>query len=265
VSARPFPGRNVKAGEKNATLVREIQRRLNEAGCGPIPVSGAFETRTAAAVRLFQARFPDANGTPLKVDGVVGPVTWAALFPDAPPQPPRPVPPLLAATLAAAAGEVGVMETPPGSNRGERVDEYLRAVGLDPAGGVYAWCAAFVYWCFGKGAAATGRANPLPRTAGALALWRGAGAAGARQISALEAKATPSLVGPGQVFVLATGGGFGHVGLVESVASGVLTTIEGNTNDGGSREGVGVFRRTGLNGRKVASINKGFLDVATPR
>jgi len=104
--------------------------------------------------------------------------------------------------------------------------------------------------CFGKGAAATGRANPLPRTAGALALWRGAGAAGARQISALEAKATPSLVGPAAGFVLATGGGFGHVGLVESVASGVLTTIEGNTNDGGSREGVGVFPRTGLNGRQ---------------
>jgi len=264
VSARPFPGRTVKAGETNVPLVREIQQRLNESGCGPIPVSGAFDARTAAAVKLFQARFPDPNGTPLKVDGVVGPVTWAALFPDAPLPPPRPLSPLLAATLAAAGGEVGIMEDPPGSNRGERVDEYLRAVGLDPAAGNYAWCAAFVYWCFGKGAAASGTANPLPRTGGALALWRGAGAAGARQISASEAKATPSLVGPGQIFVLATGGGFGHVGLVESVASGVLTTIEGNTNDGGSREGVGVFRRTGPNGRKVGSINKGFLDVAPP-
>jgi hypothetical protein len=264
VSARPFPGRAVKAGETNATLVREIQRRLNEAGCGPIPVSGSFDAPTTAAVRLFQARFTDANGTPLKVDGVVGPVSWAALFPDAPPPPSRPVPPLLAAALDAARGQVGVLEVPPGSNRGPRVDEYLRAAGLDPAGGSYAWCAAFVYWCFGKGAAATGRANPLPKTAGALALWRRAGAAGARQISASEAKATPSLVRPGQIFVLATGGGFGHVGLVESVAAGVLTTIEGNTNDGGSREGVGVFRRAGPNGRKVASINKGFLDVALP-
>ena len=262
MSARPFPGRAVKAGEKNATLVREIQRRLIGAGCGPLPVSGVFDARTTAAVKLFQARFTDANGTPLKVDGVVGPVTWAALFPDAAPPPPRPVPPLLAAALDAARGQVGVMEDPPGSNRGERVDEYLRAVGLDPAAGSYAWCAAFVYWCFSKGAAAAGRVNPLPKTAGALALWRGAGAAGARQISSAEAQATPSLVRPGQIFVLSTGGGFGHVGFVESAAAGVLTTIEGNTNDGGSREGVGVFRRTGPNGRKLSSINKGFLDAA---
>lgn len=262
MSSRPFPGRAVKSGETNATLVREIQRRLNRAGCGPVRISGVFDARTTAAVKLFQARFPDANGTPLKVDGIVGPVTWAALFPDAAPTPPRPVPPLLAAALDAARGQVGVMEDPPGSNRGARVDEYLRAVGLDPAAGSYAWCAAFVYWCFSQGAAAVGRVNPLPRTAGALALWRGAGAAGARQISPAAAQATPSLVRPGQIFVLSTGGGFGHVGLVESVAAGVLTTIEGNTNDGGSREGVGVFRRTGPNGRKLSSVNKGFLDSA---
>ena len=55
-------------------------------------------------------------------------------------------------------------------------------------------------------------------------------------------------------------GGFART--LESVAAGVLTTIEGNTNDGGSREGVGVFRRTGPNGRKISSVNKGFLDVA---
>jgi peptidoglycan hydrolase-like protein with peptidoglycan-binding domain len=262
MSARPFPGRAVKAGEKNATLVREIQRRLNETGCGPLPLSGVFGAQTTAAVKLFQARFTDANGTPLRVDGVVGPVTWAALFPDAAPAPVPSLPPLLAAALDAARAEVGVMEEPPGSNRGPRVDEYLRTVGLDPAAGSYAWCAAFVYWCFGKGAATAGKRNPLPRTAGALNLWRGAGAAGARQISPAEAQATPSLVRPGQIFVLSTGGGFGHVGLVESVAAGVLTTIEGNTNDGGSREGVGVFRRTGPNGRKISSINKGFLDVA---
>ena len=197
MSTRPFPGRAVKAGEKNATLVREIQRRLNDVGCGPIPASGFFDTPTTAAVKLFQA-----------------------LFPDALPAPAAPVPPLLQATLDAAADEIGVLEVPPGSNRGPSVDEYLRTVGLDPAAGSYAWCAAFICWCFGKGAASVGTPNPLPRTAGALSLWRLAGAAG------------------------------------------VLTTIEGNTNDGGSREGIGVFRRTGPNGRKIASINKGFLDVA---
>jgi hypothetical protein len=36
-------------------------------------------------------------------------------------------------------------------------------------------------------------------------------------------------------------------------------TIEGNTNEGGGREGIGVFRR---NRRKVRGINKGFIDYS---
>ena len=38
-----------------------------------------------------------------------------------------------------------------------------------------------------------------------------------------------------------------------------LITVEGNTNDNGSREGIGVFQR---NGRKVAAINRGFIDYS---
>jgi len=261
MSTRSFPGRSIRAGEKNATLVREIQRALLGRGCGPLALTGSFDAATVAAVRLFQARFTDVLGTPLKVDGIVGPVTWAALFPDAEPAPVVPPPPLSAAALDAARGEIGVREVPPGSNRGPEVDAYLRAVGLEPAAGSYAWCAAFVYWCFGKGAAVIGAPNPLPRTAGALALWNGA-KAGATRIAAADAQARPSLVSPGQIFVLSTGGGLGHVGLVESVDGGVLTTIEGNTNDGGSREGIGVFRRTGPNGRRIGSINRGFVQVS---
>ena len=80
-------------------------------------------------------------------------------------------------------------------------------------------------------------------------------------MTAAEARDDVRLVRPGQVFVLSSGGGLGHVGIVESVSAGVLATIEGNTNDGGSREGVGVFRRAGANGRKVVSINRGFVGL----
>lgn len=80
-------------------------------------------------------------------------------------------------------------------------------------------------------------------------------------MTAAEARDDVRLVRPGQVFVLSTGGGLGHVGLVESVSAGILTTIEGNTNDGGSRNGVGVFRRSGTNGRKVVEINRGFIGL----
>ena len=82
--------------------------------------------------------------------------------------------------------------------------------------------------------------------------------ASARRIA--RASDRPSLVRPGMVFVLATGGGHGHVGFVESLTGVVLTTIEGNTNEGGSREGVGVFRRVG---RRISTINQGFVDYSS--
>jgi hypothetical protein len=49
------------------------------------------------------------------------------------------------------------------------------------------------------------------------------------------------------------------MGLIEKIQGTVLTTIEGNTNVNGSREGIGVFRRVG---RTISSINLGFLDYA---
>ena len=45
--------------------------------------------------------------------------------------------------------------------------------------------------------------------------------------------------------------------LVTGMRHGKLLTIEGNTNDGGSREGIGVFAR---HGRTIGSINRGFIE-----
>jgi len=47
--------------------------------------------------------------------------------------------------------------------------------------------------------------------------------------------------------------------LLKESKGGRLVSIEGNTNNGGSREGVGVFRR---NKRKIISINKEFIDYS---
>jgi hypothetical protein len=58
------------------------------------------------------------------------------------------------------------------------------------------------------------------------------------------------------IFVIIHPSGAGHTGLVEKVNGNFLTTIEGNTNLNGSREGIGVFRR---NQRTIASINRGFI------
>jgi peptidoglycan hydrolase-like protein with peptidoglycan-binding domain len=259
------PAATVRTGSPDTTIVRLIQQRLNAVGCGPIDADGDFGPETARAVRLFQARFTDLDRLPLKVDGEVGPLTWQALMrgATAPASAPSIVvaDPLMAEVLAAAARQIGVMEDPPGSNRGREVDAFLRAAGLDPATGCYPWCAAFVYWCFAEAARSLGRPNPAPRTAGVMEHWRKAGLRGVRRIAAVEASETPSLVRGGLVFFISTGEGTGHTGFVERLAGGKLVTIEGNTNDGGGREGVGVFRR---DKRKIGEINVGFLDYGDP-
>ena len=134
----------------------------------------------------------------------------------------------------------------------------MASVGLNPAG-QFAWCVAFVYFCFEQAAKKLGRSNPMIKTGGVLDHWNRAGTQGVSRITNARAINNPSLVKPGQIFAISLGGGLGHTGLVERVAGGKLVTIEGNTNDGGSRDGIGVFRRSM---RKINSINKGFVDYS---
>jgi hypothetical protein len=42
VEAVLYPGRVVKAGHTNQTVVKAIQARLNAVGCGPLPENGVF-------------------------------------------------------------------------------------------------------------------------------------------------------------------------------------------------------------------------------
>ena len=162
--------------------------------------------------------------------------------------------------LAIGRQQIGVLEHPPGSNRGPEVDGYISSVGLNPTRGSYAWCVGFTYFCFQAAANNLGCGNPHVRTAGVLDHWnRAKDSAGARRITHAAATNDPSLVQPGQLFVMDYGGGKGHTGLVLEVANGRITTVEGNTNDGGSREGIGVFRREA---RKIVGINKGFIDYS---
>lgn len=257
-SVRDYPGYALRAGVVAPSTVRAVQGRLNQVGCGPIPVSSVFDRATQQAVRLLQARSIDGQGQSLKIDGVVGPLTWAALFGAhrIPSLAATPITAFMKATLSVALSQVGVMEDPPGSNRGPKVDEYLKSAGLDPSAGSFAWCAAFVYWSFSQAATRLGTSNPAIRTAGVLDHWKKAGQAGITRLLAGQILDDLSLLKPGLVFVINTGGGRGHMGLVEDFRDDRLITIEGNTNLPGDREGVGVFRR---NGRTISDINQGFL------
>ncbi len=59
--------------DSSGDAVRELQELLIHQGLDPGPVDGEFGSRTDAAVRAFQ------RSMGLDPDGVVGPMTWAAL------------------------------------------------------------------------------------------------------------------------------------------------------------------------------------------
>lgn len=246
-----YPGYSVHLHDTHKDVVTAIQKQLNTKGCGPITVDGDFGNNTFNAVLLFQSRFADVNGHPLTMDGVVGPVTWATLFGNNTVAPALVAPsPLLVAVLSFAATQVGKMEVPAGSNSGPDVNKYLQSVGLGPG---YSWCMAFVYYCFKQASATLGVANPVYKTGGVLDEWSHTKGT---KILHDNAVINTSLILPGQIFIISTGGGHGHTGLVEKVTDGLLTTIEGNTNNNGSSDGIGVFRRTA---RTINSINTGFI------
>lgn len=64
----PIPNRLIKFGEKGE-LVKQLQKKL-----GGLTIDGIFGRLTLARVIIFQRNHK------LKVDGIVGPITWKALF-----------------------------------------------------------------------------------------------------------------------------------------------------------------------------------------
>ena len=260
-----YPGRVIRAGEADATIVNALKRQLDATlaiGEHPElrldPDNPHFGPRTEGTVKLFQASHVDAAGRPLVQDGEIGMLTWAALFgADTVPERKTADDPLLARVLAVAAGEESkkVREVPKDSNRGPDVDKYLQRVGIGPG---HAWCCAFTYWSFDEAAMQLGRANPMVKTAGCLDHWNRAAQRGARRITTAEALTAPDAIRPGMLFIMDHGGGLGHTGIIEEVSAGLLTTIEGNTDASRTREGGGVYRLS----RKMSEINKGFIDYS---
>lgn len=260
-----YPGRVVKVGESNVAVVKALKTALSKAlvlqGSDALdldPENPAFGARMKRAVQLFQTRHLDAQGQPLKADGEVGAITWAALFgQEQVPHAESAADSFLAQVLKMASGEEekGVREEPRNSNRGPEVDVYLKCAGASPG---LAWCCAFVYWCFEKAAIAGKRDNPMFKTAGCLSHWNNAAKRGASRIPSADAVANPSLLQPGMVFIMDYGKVLGHTGFVERLEGGHIVTVEGNTDASMTREGGGVYRLT----RKLVSVNKGFIDYS---
>lgn len=142
---------------------------------------------------------------------------------------------LQAQALKKAITQLGQHENPLGSNWGKPVQDYLKAVNIGfPA----SWCMAFVYWCYGN------ENNPLIKTGGVLRAWN-------------EADKKYRVVGepqPGDIFIMNFGKGLGHTGIVEKVDKTFVYTIDGNTNDSGSREGIEVCRKQRLRSKMVGYL-----------
>lgn len=124
--------------------------------------------------------------------------------------------------LTIARAEIGVRESPAGSNR----QKYGKAYGWD---GV-AWCAIFVWWCFHK----AGVEKLLPtKTASCWQMMDAAKKAGLWVTSGYH---------PGDVLIYKFGASY-HTGICESVSGNTVTAIEGNTGINNNANGGAVMRR----------------------
>lgn len=137
--------------------------------------------------------------------------------------------------LKVAAGEVGVMECPAGSNNVKYNAAYY---GKAVSGSAYPWCCAFVWWCFHQ----LGADDLVTKTASCTYLMTWLKNRG-RQVRAAD-MAPGDLVfynwahGPG-------GSAANHVGIVETVRpDGSFVAIEGNTSVTSDDNGGAVMRRT---------------------
>lgn len=153
--------------------------------------------------------------------------------------------------LEIAITQIGKEEVPRGSNWGPDIKKYLASVDIDFAA---SWCMAFVYWCVEEAKVRllmpgqAGYRNPLVKTGGVLKQWNNI----EKQFGQYKCKFNDPEVG--DIFIMDYGHGLGHCGFVEIIEGDLIHTIEGNTNDTGSREGYEVCRRT----RNINKIN-GFI------
>jgi peptidoglycan hydrolase-like protein with peptidoglycan-binding domain len=220
----------LKLGSSGQYVV-QLKRRLADAGL-VTPEGPIFDAATEQAVRDFQASHEDTGGRPLHDDGVVGHETWLAL--GGVPEPMREWANgrgYLIAGIALNESLRGVREQG-GNNRGADIEAYQRATALSGTG--WAWCAAFVTWCYE-------RSGLFLRDAGGFAA-----------VAALRSWATraghwrprePGYRPPTGAIVIYT---FSHTGIVLFGGEQEDHTVEGNTSSGArgsQRDGDCVFCR----------------------
>lgn len=142
---------------------------------------------------------------------------------------------------ALAAGEIGVSESPAGSNTVRYNTEYY---GRKVSGGAYPWCVVFLWWVF--------------RQAGASGLFYGGGKTAScgtlRSYAKRHGQWVTADYRPGDILIYDFSGKQStpeHAGILERVTqSGGLVAIEGNTSAADPSNGGTVRRRS----RRVSQV-----------
>jgi CHAP domain-containing protein len=151
------------------------------------------------------------------------------------------VDPTRAAIARWALLRVGVYELPPGSNRSGLIDQWNEAAGA-PAGSP--WCASF--------ASAAWRENGVsPLGDASCEDWHRQAKLANRWL------ATPG-IGDIALFCFAGNGLADHAGVVVRIEPTILS-VEGNTSETGSREGVGAFLKD-----RDGKLLLGYVSLARP-
>lgn len=142
-------------------------------------------------------------------------------------------------------GEIGVRELS-GKNDGERVEMYLASVGHKKGA---PWCAAFVSWVFQKA-----------KVSAVKSAWSPAWFPGEKTIY-IRARSENKIPERADVFGLwfQNLNRVAHVGFVDDwqTTTSFVMTVEGNTNDAGSREGDGVYRKRRLK-NQIYKVSRWF-------
>ena len=154
-----------------------------------------------------------------------------------------------ASVLSVARSQIGVRS-------GKKYWDYVMGGGY-VSGGATPWCACFVSWCFHQAGA---KCAGLPSASCTYGIYAKAKKAG-KVVSVSKAKA-------GDVVLFNFDhirSDAEHVGIVESVGSGTLVTIEGNTNAGGSSTGGQVCKKVRSKANVFAIVRPDYDKQPAPK
>jgi peptidoglycan hydrolase-like protein with peptidoglycan-binding domain len=221
----------------NGDDVRRVQEWLCLDGYA-VKLDGDFGPATEAAVRSFQSD----NG--LAVDGVVSLDTFARLV--APMQAAlRPIAvdgqSLGALVVAYAAQHLAQRPREVG---GDNCGPWVRLYMAGHDGKEWCWCAGFACFCLKQAAAALGVPPPIASSFSCDTLGTAAKQAGTLLDGGDAATAARLAQGSFLLVRRPTGGGWHHTGIVTATQAEICSTIEGNSNDDGSRNGYEVVAHT---------------------